>query len=373
MKKPVIKIGLLILLQIMQTNKTNHCFANDSLPEIDTFLLGQQIFFGNFEKLDSGYSCVQCHYLESIDTFNWNPSAFEIASTFAEKEVSDYEDVLLYAVSEKMYTAHEGAENLEETEIIAIKSYLNFLKEKGPPPPKYFPVKEITFTATLFLILLVFVAGIFYRKIRIRYFHRITLTVLFGFLIIIVYNNVVTIGLQPEYEPEQPLKFSHKTHSSQNGTTCIYCHPAARYSASAGMPGINVCMNCHSLVREGTQSGEREIKKVINASEQQKAIHWIRINNLPEHVQFNHALHYQSGKIDCTECHGTVEQIDRIKQIQSLSMKWCLDCHKTKKLNRADNKFYSSYRNLNNEFHHLTNDSTFVKDLGGWDCMNCHY
>ena len=347
--------------------------SQDSIPEIDTLWLGEQIFLGNNEKLDSSYSCVKCHYLEAIDTFNWNSSAFEIAESFADKEIADYEEALLYAMSEKMFIDHEGAENLTETDFYALKTYFKFLKEKGPPQKKIFPIKLFLWSVTAIIFLFLIISGIFFRKIKIRYFHRTLLIAILFFWAVYFYPEIIAVGLQKNYEPDQPVKFSHKTHSTQNGTTCIYCHPAARYSASAGMPGVNICMNCHTLVREGLQSGEKEIKKLLDASEQGKTLHWIKLNNLPEHVQFSHALHYEVGKIDCMECHGDVENYDRLLQVEDLSMGWCLDCHETQMVKMQDNGFYRTFRAGFNGFQTVSPDSTSVKNLGGWDCMNCHY
>jgi len=352
---------------------SKNLFSQDSLPKMESFLLGEQLFLGNSEKFDSSYSCVSCHYLEAIDTFNWNSSAFEIADSFADKEIADYEEVLLYAMAEKMFIDHEGAENLSEPDFYALKAYLKYLKEKGPPQLKVFPTKLFFFGVTLILFFFLIVSGIFFRKVKIRYFHRLFLMVILIFWSVYFYPEIVSIGLQKNYEPDQPIKFSHKTHSTQNGTACIYCHPAARYSSSAGMPGVNVCMNCHALVREGLQSGEKEIKKLIAASEQGNALRWIRLNNLPEHVQFSHALHYEVGKIDCIECHGKVENYNRLLQVEDLSMGWCLDCHETKMVKMQENGFYQTFKAGFNGVQTVSADSTSVKNLGGWDCMNCHY
>ena len=347
--------------------------GNDAVPETDTLVKGKELFFGDNERLDSASSCVQCHFMGLVDTFNWNPSAYEIANTFADKDISDYEEALQYSMSEKMFTSHEAAENLEESDFYALKAYFTELKQMGPPNSRKIPVDfwVVIFTGILFLVILV--CGLFVRKIKTPYFHRIFLVLIITFWSIYFYSDLASIGLQKDYGPPQPIKFSHNTHASQNSTTCIYCHPSVRYSASAGIPGVNVCMNCHTLVREGSKSGQGEIKKLIAASEQEQRLQWIRINNLPEHVQFNHSIHYQVAKIDCVECHGKVEQMDRVKQVRELSMKWCLDCHKQKKVNRKENGYYAMLKNVSNGFVTIKEDSISVKNIGGWDCMNCHH
>jgi len=49
----------------------------------------------------------------------------------------------------------------------------------------------------------------------------------------------------------------------------MYCHHTAEQSKSAGIPAMNLCMNCHVLVREGTHSGKFEIAKIVEAVEKQ--------------------------------------------------------------------------------------------------------
>jgi hypothetical protein len=124
-------------------------------------------------------------------------------------------------------------------------------------------------------------------------------------------------------------------------------------------------------VVEGQQSGGFEINKLIQYQQLNKPIPWVRINNLPDHVFFNHASHVNGG-LDCTDCHGEIKEMDRIRQEQELSMKWCLDCHMERKINLKGNHYYSGYREFLKE-NNLPSDSASVYQLGGWDCMNCHY
>ncbi len=147
----------------------------------------------------------------------------------------------------------------------------------------------------------------------------------------------------------QPVKFSHKVHAGQNKTDCIYCHSFAGSSKTAGIPPENVCMNCHLMVRNGTRSGAAEIAKVISAYEKAQPISWIKVHNLPDHVFFSHAQHVTAGNVECQECHGKVEEMDVIRQVSDLSMGWCINCHRTKKINFQNNKFYSDYTGLSDK------------------------
>ena len=132
-------------------------------------------------------------------------------------------------------------------------------------------------------------------------------------------------------------------------------------------------MNCHLIVRKGTRSGTFEINKVIASYETQKPIEWIKVHNLPDHVFFSHAQHVTVGKVDCAECHGDVKKMDVIKQVSDLSMGWCIDCHRTKKLDVRNNQFYSQYRALAEKLKNGEIDSVTVTMVGGRECMKCHY
>lgn len=132
-------------------------------------------------------------------------------------------------------------------------------------------------------------------------------------------------------------------------------------------------MNCHLLVRNGTRSGAFEIAKVISAYEKMKPIEWVKVYNLPDHVFFSHAQHVSAGGISCQECHGNVKEMNVIKQVPDLSMGWCLNCHRSKKVNIQNNNFYLAYKNLAEKIKNGETDSVTVNMLGGRECMKCHY
>jgi hypothetical protein len=125
------------------------------------------------------------------------------------------------------------------------------------------------------------------------------------------------------YQPIQPVPFSHNTHAGQLGVDCRYCHNAVEKSWFSNIPASSVCMNCHNqvlkddprlaLVRESAQSG--------------KPIEWIQIHRVPDFVYFNHSVHVDRG-VSCVECHGQVNKMDEVYQVKSLSMTFCLDCHR---------------------------------------------
>lgn len=122
---------------------------------------------------------------------------------------------------------------------------------------------------------------------------------------------------------QQPVPFSHEHHVGGLGLDCRYCHTTVEKSSFANIPPTQVCMNCHSElwavapvldpVRESYRTG--------------RSIDWIRVNDLPEFVYFNHEIHVQKG-MGCVTCHGPVEKMPLTWQGEPLTMQWCLNCHR---------------------------------------------
>jgi cytochrome c551/c552 len=189
----------------------------------------------------------------------------------------------------------------------------------------------------------------------------------------LIYVEAANLGRQQYYQPDQPIWFSHKVHAGQNRIDCEYCHFTAETSMHAGIPPASVCMNCHSQVKEGKQTGKKEIAKIYDAINNNKPIEWIKVHNLPDYVYFNHEQHVKVGKLDCTECHGNVEEMDQVAQVQPLSMGWCLDCHRTHEVQFTGNKFYEQYKKLHEDLKSGKTDIVTVKMIGGEDCQKCHY
>jgi len=122
---------------------------------------------------------------------------------------------------------------------------------------------------------------------------------------------------------EQPVQFSHKHHAGELGIDCRYCHTSVDVSAFAGIPPTKTCMNCHSQI--WVQSPFLE---PVRASWRDgTSIRWIRVNDLPDFVYFDHSVHVHKG-IGCASCHGRVDKMNQLYQATSLQMEWCLDCHR---------------------------------------------
>ena len=104
---------------------------------------------------------------------------------------------------------------------------------------------------------------------------------------------------------------------------CRYCHTGAYKSAHATIPSMNVCMNCHSVVKADSPY----IQQLKQAYTDGQPIEWVRVHELPDHVRFNHKRHVSKG-VQCETCHGDLRTMDVVSQQSALTMGWCLNCHR---------------------------------------------
>ena len=338
----------------------------------EELIRGERLFFGLAYLKNEAVNCAGCHNTRVSDTLNWNPDALEISEKYLHKSPRDLSRVLLRPIGNKLTQVHKGI-TLSPEDIVLIKAYMDKFVEIGLKPNKPVITNLILFIIASFFFLFSITDLTITKKVKRRWINYLILTITGIFITYTLVVNSLKIGRSQDYSPTQPVKFSHVVHAEQNATDCIYCHSSAPYSKTAGIPALNVCMNCHLIVRNGTRSGTFEISKIISHYENQKPLEWIKVHNLPDHVFFSHAQHVTTGKVDCSECHGNVKEMDQIRQVSDLSMGWCINCHRTRKIDFHDNKFYSQYRDLAEKMKKSGNDSVTVSMIGGTECMKCHY
>lgn len=235
---------------------------------------------------------------------------------------------------------------------------------------------------------------------------------LFCYLAVVGYKDLMDIGIYQGYTPEQPIWFSHAIHNCQNEIDCQYCHSSAYKSKHAGIPSVNVCMNCHKGIAKGKITGEAEIAKIYDAigfdpktktyieNYQQKPVKWNKVHNLPDHVYFSHQQHVTVGKINCKQCHGPVqmynvghfatnaevngqEDVEGLIKLdkQVLTMGWCIECHNKANIDLTSSKYYEEMHSRfktsevgQRTFRQIMEDGEVtVKEMGGWECGKCHY
>ena len=209
-----------------------------------------------------------------------------------------------------------------------------------------------------------------------------------GFVVFIAvmkftFDSLMGIGVTTNYQPEQPIAFSHKIHAGDNGIDCNYCHSSARTSKTSGIPSANVCMNCHANITTGTNTGTTEIQKIYDAigydpetrtyieGYEQQPIQWVRIHNLPDLSYFNHSQHVTVGKLECQECHGPVQEMDVVYQHSELTMGWCVNCHKETQMKMEGNAYYTKIHEKMKEKY--AGQKITVDKMGGLECGKCHY
>ncbi|MES2512739.1 MAG: c-type cytochrome [Bacteroidota bacterium] len=196
-----------------------------------------------------------------------------------------------------------------------------------------------------------------------------------------VYYNWET---QKGYHPEQPIKFSHKLHAGDNEIACQYCHNSVEKSKHAGIPTVNVCMNCHKGIQSGPEFADKEISKIYAAAgfnaktgvydAPQNPIKWIKVHTLPDHVFFSHQQHVVVGKQDCANCHGDVKKMTTVEQKSPLTMKWCIECHRKTEVAMEGNAYYDRMHKALKEKYKGQYDVKFTVDkIGGLECAKCHY
>lgn len=133
------------------------------------------------------------------------------------------------------------------------------------------------------------------------------------------------------YEPDQPIKFSHKLHAGQMNIDCKYCHTGVDKGRHAMVPPASTCMNCHTVARKDRP----EIVKLTKYYNEGKPIPWKRIHKVPDYAYFNHSVHVNKG-IDCKKCHGDIAGMEKVAQVNSFTMGACLDCHRNAHSRLAD-------------------------------------
>lgn len=205
------------------------------------------------------------------------------------------------------------------------------------------------------------------------------------------YGFLMQVGVDQGYAPVQPIHYSHKIHAGDNQIDCNFCHSSARKSKTAGIPSLNVCMNCHkniSEVAEETATDEYskefydgEIAKLYDAvgwnPEEQaytgetKPVKWVRIHNLPDFAYFNHSQHVTVAGVACQKCHGEVESMEVMEQFAPLTMGWCIDCHRETNVNLETNEYYAKIHEELSKKYGV--EKLTIAEMGGLECGKCHY
>ncbi|MDX1364100.1 MAG: cytochrome c3 family protein [Arenibacter latericius] len=212
------------------------------------------------------------------------------------------------------------------------------------------------------------------------------------------YGWMMQLGVDQGYAPIQPIHYSHKIHAGDNEIECKYCHSSARVSKTAGIPSLNLCMNCHESIYEYTGGPDGpsqedlangytnefytgEIKKLYDAvgwdeenqryTGETKPVEWVRVHNLPDFAYFNHSQHVSVAGVECQTCHGPVEEMEIMEQHSPLTMGWCIDCHRQTDVKIEGNAYYEKIHAELSEKYGV--EKLTAAQMGGLECGKCHY
>ena len=390
---------------------------------------GQQLFQNN---------CASCHnplkkgtgpalkgftargpWGDKKNIYDWvhNPAAFMAKDAYTASLKGEYGGIVM-----------QGFPSLTEAEIDAIVKYVNEFPEPTPdnggPGPKTADTGD---NSLLFGILTLILAVVAFILLQVNSnlkklsddkegvpaaepvpFYRNKAYIALGIVILFLVGGYYTVmgainlGRNDNYQPEQPIFFSHKVHAGVNQINCQYCHVGATEGKHAMIPSLNTCMNCHMNIAEYTGdklfredgsevNGTAEIAKLHKAVGftaggnantwdmdlgKVKPVEWVKIHNLPDHVYFNHSQHVVAGKVQCQSCHGEIQKMDEVRQFTDLSMGWCINCHRETKVQFKENGFYSIYEKYHNQLKNREIDTAkgITADMiGATECQKCHY
>lgn len=140
------------------------------------------------------------------------------------------------------------------------------------------------------------------------------------------------------YVIDQPVPFSHQHHAAGLGIDCRFCHTAVEVGTNAGLPPTYTCMTCHSQIWTNADL----LAPVRQSLTEDKPIVWNRVTNLPDYVYFNHSIHVAKG-VGCSSCHGPVAEMPLMYKAKTMTMQWCLECHRNPGPNlRPENAIYDT-------------------------------
>ena len=201
----------------------------------------------------------------------------------------------------------------------------------------------------------------------------IVTTLVIAFVAKTAIDGLYSVGVQQGYAPAQPIAFSHALHAGQYEIACQYCHTGVEIGKSANIPSANICMNCHTHIQNvgGKEGISPEIQKIYNAVDNNQPIEWVRVHNLPDLAYFNHAQHVAVGGVECQTCHGPIQEMEVVGQHSTLTMGWCIDCHRKTDVKMEGNEYYTKIHEQLSKKYGV--DKLTAAQMGGLECGKCHY
>ncbi|MCH7546364.1 MAG: cytochrome c3 family protein [Planctomycetes bacterium] len=188
---------------------------------------------------------------------------------------------------------------------------------------------------------------------------------------------VVAYGFSPlttdvGFQPQQPVPFSHKLHAGDMGIDCRYCHNTVEFTNHAAIPPTQTCMNCHTQI----QKDSSQIEPLLNSYITGMPMQWQRVHDLPDFVYFSHSAHVNRG-VSCVSCHGRIDRMEIVTQMKTLSMGWCLECHRAPEQHLRDPDLVTQLGwGIDRSLEQMIEDGSFWRQQNNLnpsqDCSTCH-
>ena len=145
-------------------------------------------------------SCVSCHNVQHVDSLNWNPSAQDIAGTFADKTIAELKTVLMEPIGKKMEESHQ-AYDFSDEELEYIKIYLQGLKREVLYERKPQVNNLIVFFFLGALITLALIDLLFTKKIKYKIIPILVFMLAFAYQIQMLAEGAMALGRKQNYAP----------------------------------------------------------------------------------------------------------------------------------------------------------------------------
>ncbi len=171
------------------------------------------------------------------------------------------------------------------------------------------------------------------------------------------------------YSPVQPLPYSHAMHAGQLGVDCRYCHNTVEWAAFAAVPPTATCLNCHATIA----ADSAKLLLIRQSAADGDPVRWVKVHDLPDYVYFDHSAHVSRG-VGCFSCHGRIDKMEQVTQVHTLSMGWCLECHRHPDPHLRPEEFITKMDWIPNEDPEVIGEKLRLENNinPSTDCSTCH-
>ena len=166
----------------------------------------------------------------------------------------------------------------------------------------------------------------------------------------------------------QVVKFSHKFHIQEVGAECTDCHKGVEESKASDdflIPKESDCFDCHDKDETPCEN--------CHVNPQKPGTFEIPVRK----INFTHELHIKKQKLQCSNCHIGVENIEYADTRNLPSMESCFNCHNNRVASNECELCHKEIATLLPSSHEVVDFKTehkkFVRAIGAENqCSSCH-